>query len=124
MPSRAGCTPAWPVRVRRRPPESLRGHATEQASVTYRIVDPGLAASRLDFSIDPETGRWRSTPLEQVAGLLTELAQQPALELLAATTLPDALAGGVGDILSGSRSPSRRTTDCASSASPFSASGW
>jgi regulator of protease activity HflC (stomatin/prohibitin superfamily) len=52
----------------------------------------------MDFSIDPDTGRWRSTPLEQVAGLLTELAQQPALELLAATTLPDALATGVGPI--------------------------
>ncbi len=71
---------------------------TVQASVTYRIVDPALAASRLDFSIDPETGRWRSTPLEQLAGLLTELAQQPALEQLAATTLPAALAAGVGVI--------------------------
>ncbi len=71
---------------------------TVQASVTYRIVDPALAASRLDFSIHPETGRWRSTPLEQLAGLLTELAQQPALEQLAATTLPAALAAGVGVI--------------------------
>lgn len=71
---------------------------TVQASVTFRLTDPGLAADRLDFSIDPETGRWRSTPLEQVAGLLTELAQQPALELLAGTTLPDALAAGVGVI--------------------------
>jgi regulator of protease activity HflC (stomatin/prohibitin superfamily) len=71
---------------------------TVQASVTYRVVDPGLAASRLDFSVDPETGRWRSTPLEQLAGLLTELAQQPALELLAATPLPAALAASVGII--------------------------
>lgn len=74
---------------------------TVQASVTYRVVDPGLAAARLDFSIDPETGRWRSTPLEQLAGLLTELAQQPALEQLAATTLPAALAAGVGLIRDG-----------------------
>lgn len=71
---------------------------TVQASVTYRVMDPGLAASRLDFSIDPDTGRWRSTPLEQLAGLLTELAQQPALELLASTALPAALAAGVGVI--------------------------
>jgi regulator of protease activity HflC (stomatin/prohibitin superfamily) len=71
---------------------------TVQASVTFRIVNPEVAAIRVDFSIDPEAGRWRSTPLEQIAGLLTELAQQPALELLAATTLPAALAAGVGPI--------------------------
>ena len=69
-----------------------------QATVTYRVTDPGLAAGRLDFSIDPETGRWRSAPLEQVAGLLAELAQQPALELLAATALPEALAAGVAAV--------------------------
>jgi regulator of protease activity HflC (stomatin/prohibitin superfamily) len=71
---------------------------TVQATVTYRVTDPAMAAERLDFSIDPETGRWRSAPLEQVASLLAELAQQPALELLAATTLPEALAAGVGAI--------------------------
>ncbi|MDQ1614715.1 MAG: hypothetical protein QOJ60_654 [Actinomycetota bacterium] len=71
---------------------------TVQGTVTYRVTDPGTAAGRLDFSIDPETGRWRSTPLEQVASLLAELAQQPALELLAATTLPEALAAGVAAV--------------------------
>jgi regulator of protease activity HflC (stomatin/prohibitin superfamily) len=71
---------------------------TVQASVTFRIVEPALAATRLDFGIDPDTGRWRSTPLEQLAGLLTELAQQPALELLAATALPDALVTGVATV--------------------------
>ncbi|MDQ1604456.1 MAG: hypothetical protein QOE01_2301 [Actinomycetota bacterium] len=71
---------------------------TVQATVTYRVTDPATAAGRLDFSIDPETGRWRSTPLEQVASLLAELAQQPALELLAATTLPEALAAGVAAV--------------------------
>ena len=52
--------------------------------MTYRVVDPALAAQRIDFSIDPDTGRWRATPLEQLAGLLTETAQQHALDLLAA----------------------------------------
>src|SRR5687767_4093790 len=56
---------------------------TVQATVTYRIVDPSVAAGRIDFSIDPETGQWRGTPLEQVAGLLTETAQQYGLDLLA-----------------------------------------
>lgn len=33
-----------------------------QATVTYRIVDPAIAAARLDFSIDPDTGAWRGAP--------------------------------------------------------------
>ncbi|MEO9139150.1 MAG: SPFH domain-containing protein [Jatrophihabitans sp.] len=68
---------------------------TVQATLTYRFTDPALAASRVDFSVDPDTGRWRATPLEQVAGLLTESAQQQALDLLAATRLTDALITGV-----------------------------
>lgn len=71
---------------------------TVQASVTYRVVDPARAADRLDFSIDPDSGQWRSTPLEQVAALLAELAQQHALDLLAAATLPLVLAAGPGAI--------------------------
>ena len=47
-----------------------------QASVTFRVTNPATACARIDFSIDPDTGRWRGTPLEQVAGLLTETAQQ------------------------------------------------
>jgi regulator of protease activity HflC (stomatin/prohibitin superfamily) len=69
-----------------------------QATVTFRVTDPALAASRIDFSIHPDTGAWRVTPLEQVAGMLTESAQQHALELLARTTLTDALAGGVAAV--------------------------
>jgi regulator of protease activity HflC (stomatin/prohibitin superfamily) len=55
-----------------------------QAAITYRVADPGLAASRVDFSIDLEAGRWRASPLEQIGGLLTELAQQYALDTLPA----------------------------------------
>lgn len=66
-----------------------------QATVTFRVTDPALAATRIDFSVHPDTGAWRVTPLEQVAGLLTETAQQYALELVARTTLTDALVGGV-----------------------------
>lgn len=66
-----------------------------QATVSYRVVDPALAAVRLDFGIDPETGQWRSTPLERLGGLLTELAQQTALDLLARMTLTQALSEGM-----------------------------
>ena len=54
---------------------------TVQATITYRIVDAGLAAQRIDFSIDTASGRWQGSPLEQVAGLLTETAQQHALAI-------------------------------------------
>lgn len=65
-----------------------------QASVTYRFNDPGKAARRLDFALNPRTGSWRATPLDQVATLLGELAQQHALALLGTMTLAAALADG------------------------------
>jgi regulator of protease activity HflC (stomatin/prohibitin superfamily) len=69
-----------------------------QATVTYRIGDPALAAARLDFSIDPDTGIWRGAPLEQLGTLLTETAQQHALAVLARTPLASALVDGVGAV--------------------------
>ncbi|MFJ6738168.1 SPFH domain-containing protein [Streptomyces sp. NPDC091279] len=66
-----------------------------QATVTYRISDPALAADRLDFSVDPDTGVWRSAPLEQLGTLLTETAQQHALDVLSRTALSAALTDGV-----------------------------
>ena len=66
-----------------------------QATLTYRVVDPAVAAGRVDFSIDPENGRWRGTPLDQVAGLLTESAQQHAVDLVASAPLTTVLTGGV-----------------------------
>lgn len=67
-----------------------------QGTVTYRITDPGLAATRLDFGIDLRTGRWRNAPLEQLASLLGELAAQYALDALAPLGLEDALVDGIG----------------------------
>ncbi|WP_372349104.1 SPFH domain-containing protein [Streptomyces sp. KL116D] len=66
-----------------------------QATLTYRIGDPAVAAEHLDFSVDPDTGVWRGSPLEQLATLLTESAQQHALDVLARTTLAEALVDGV-----------------------------
>ena len=66
-------------------------HVTVQASVAYRITDPAVASARLDFSIDPDSGSWRGNPLETIAGLLTELAQQHTLDLIATMPLLVAL---------------------------------
>jgi len=71
---------------------------TVQATVSFRIVDPQMVAGRIDFSIDPTTGRWRSSPLDQVAALLTETAQQHAIDLLASTDLTAALTAGVAPL--------------------------
>jgi regulator of protease activity HflC (stomatin/prohibitin superfamily) len=68
---------------------------TVQATVTYRVAEPALAATRIDFGIDPNRGTWRAAPLEQVGSLLTELAQQHALDLLAGMNLTQALAEGM-----------------------------
>ncbi|MFG3054161.1 SPFH domain-containing protein [Kitasatospora sp. NPDC048239] len=71
---------------------------TVQATLTYRITEPAVAAARVDFGIDPDTGAWRSAPLDQLATLLTETAQQHALGLLARTTLAAALVDGVSAV--------------------------
>jgi len=69
-----------------------------QASVTFRVTDPATVCARIDFSIHPDTGRWRGTPLEQLAGLLTETAQQHVLGLIAARSLAGVLGDGVEQI--------------------------
>ncbi|WP_406115241.1 SPFH domain-containing protein [Kitasatospora purpeofusca] len=71
---------------------------TVQGTLTYRITDPATAAARVDFGIDPDTGAWRSAPLDQLATLLTETAQQHALGLLARTPLAAALADGIAGV--------------------------
>ncbi|MGV9313219.1 SPFH domain-containing protein [Streptomyces sp. NPDC003691] len=86
--------------------ESMAFHArtsdfqdvTVQATVVYRIGDPALAATRLDFSIDPDTGAWRGAPLEQLSTLLSETAQQHALDVLSRTPLAAALVDGVAAV--------------------------
>jgi regulator of protease activity HflC (stomatin/prohibitin superfamily) len=66
-----------------------------QASITYRFVDPEVAATRIDFTIDNHHGTWTATPLEQVGGLLTELAQQHAAGTLAAMRLTEVMVHGI-----------------------------
>jgi regulator of protease activity HflC (stomatin/prohibitin superfamily) len=71
---------------------------TVQLALTFRIEDPALAAQRIDFSIDPDTGRWRSDPLAQISGLLTENVQQYAVEVLTRIDLATALVDGVSAV--------------------------
>ncbi len=66
-----------------------------QATVAYRIAAPDVAVRRLDFGLELRTGRWRARPLDQLAQMLTELAQQQALDLLASMALAEVLTGGM-----------------------------
>jgi regulator of protease activity HflC (stomatin/prohibitin superfamily) len=69
-----------------------------QATVAYRMGEPDVAARRLDFGLELKTGHWRARPLDQVAQMLTELAQQYALDLLAGLPLAAALATGMAAV--------------------------
>jgi regulator of protease activity HflC (stomatin/prohibitin superfamily) len=71
---------------------------TVQGVVTFRVVDPERVAERVDFALDLGTGATLKQPLDKLAGLLTELAQQFAMGYLAQTDLRQALAEGVAEI--------------------------
>ena len=71
---------------------------TVQGVVTFRVVDPERVAERVDFALDLGTGATLKQPLDKLAGLLTELAQQFALGYLAQTDLRHTLAEGVAEI--------------------------
>jgi len=64
---------------------------TIQGVLTYRVEDPARLADRVDFTVDLRDGTWRKEPLEQVAGLLTQLAQQATLDLVATLDLREAV---------------------------------
>ena len=71
---------------------------TVQGAITYRLADPLRVADRIDFTIELTRGTWRQSPLEQVAALLTQLAQQFVIDDLARRDLRTTLAAGVAPI--------------------------
>jgi regulator of protease activity HflC (stomatin/prohibitin superfamily) len=71
---------------------------TAQVTVSYRFEEPDLVAQRLDFSIDPATGRWTGNPLDQVGRLLGELAAGHVMDALAGATLREAVTSGAGPL--------------------------
>lgn len=68
---------------------------TVQGVVAYRVADASRLAARVDFTIDPETGVHTGKPLEKLAGMLTQLGQQAALDYLSQTDLAAILERGV-----------------------------
>lgn len=71
---------------------------TVQGVITFRVVDPQRVARRIDFAVDLDTGRWTQTPLEQLAGLVMQLAQQFVIDELVKRDVRRILADGVAPI--------------------------
>jgi regulator of protease activity HflC (stomatin/prohibitin superfamily) len=71
---------------------------TVQGAISFRVADPTRLAQRVDFTVDLESGRWQQAPLEQVAALLTQLAQQFVIDELARAGLRAILARGVAPL--------------------------
>ena len=60
---------------------------TVQGVVTYRVVDAIRLANRVDFSIDTKSGGYAKQPLESIALLLVQVAQQIAWDYVATNDL-------------------------------------
>jgi regulator of protease activity HflC (stomatin/prohibitin superfamily) len=69
-----------------------------QGAITFRVTDARKLAQRIDFTLDLQTGHWSQAPLEQVAGLLTQLAQQLVNDELGRLDLRTVLASGVSPV--------------------------
>jgi regulator of protease activity HflC (stomatin/prohibitin superfamily) len=68
--------------------------ASVQGAVAYRVREPEKLAERVDFSIDLKQGRWLKQPLEALAQLVTQLAQQLAAAWVAEHELRKVLSLG------------------------------
>ena len=69
-----------------------------QGVVTFRVAEPAALARRVDFTLDLASGRWAQAPLEQVAGLLSQLAQQFVVDELGKLDVRTILHAGVAPI--------------------------
>src|SRR5215208_4860840 len=69
-----------------------------QGVITFRVADPAALARRVDFTLDLDTGRWAQAPLERVAGLLSQLAQQFVVDELGKLDVRTILHAGVAAI--------------------------
>ncbi len=67
---------------------------TTQGVITYRVAAPEVTAERIDFSIDLKSGLHRKQPLEKLALVLNELAQQFASAYVVRTPVRELLIHG------------------------------
>ncbi|MEC9442482.1 MAG: SPFH domain-containing protein [Myxococcota bacterium] len=65
-----------------------------QGVITYRVSEPKVVASRVDFSLELKQGRYTKQPLESIALVLTQLGQQFATQYVAGRGLEQVLSEG------------------------------
>ena len=83
---------------------------TVQGILTYRTADPIRLASRVDFSLDLESGTYVSEPITRVEVLLSQLTQEEVLQYLARTPIRELLSDGIARL--------RQAVDAALAAAP------
>lgn len=64
-----------------------RQEVSIQTALLVRIVDPVLAAGRIDFALDVGSGAWVGRPLQMLQNRIAEIAQQFAARITAVTPL-------------------------------------
>ena len=69
-----------------------------QGTITFRVVDAELAARRVDFGVDLEIGLHREAPLDRLAQMVSQTAQQLALDWIARRTLEEVLRDAVQEL--------------------------
>lgn len=65
-----------------------------QGVITYRVVDAQRLAERVDFAIDLKKGTHQKQPLDQIAVLLTGIAQQAGLQVIARAQVAEFMVHG------------------------------
>ena len=73
---------------------------TTQGVITFRVINPEALSERVDFSIGLDHGLYLKAPLDQLAELLTQRAQELAWSYLAHTPVRQILAEGVEEVRS------------------------
>ena len=71
---------------------------TAQGVLTFRVTDPGTLAGRIDFTLDLRTGQHQRQPLEKLALLFSQLAEQYAAGWVGRTPVRQVLAEGPATI--------------------------
>jgi regulator of protease activity HflC (stomatin/prohibitin superfamily) len=65
-----------------------------QGVLAFRVIEPTTLAERIDFAVDLRSGQHRREPIAQLTGMLSQLAQQLALEHIATTGVRALLSEG------------------------------
>jgi regulator of protease activity HflC (stomatin/prohibitin superfamily) len=65
-----------------------------QCTITYRVADPERAAGRVNFGLETASGAWAEQPLERLASLWSQRAQQPVRAYLIGVSLVEAVQRG------------------------------